>query len=108
MLLRACGRYLLQTGLPFSQAYMERVLQANPGIARKLFQLFDRRLNPARSATVRATSQALEEAIAHDLEAVTSLDADRILRAFLHVIRAHGAHQLLAAQSTARIGPACR
>jgi len=31
--LRACGRYLLQTGLPFSQAYMERVLQNNPGIA---------------------------------------------------------------------------
>ncbi len=51
MVLRACGRYLLQTGLPFSQAYMERVLQASPGIALKLFQLFDRRLNPVRSAT---------------------------------------------------------
>jgi glutamate dehydrogenase len=88
MLLRACGRYLLQTGLPFSQAYMERVLQANPGIALKLFQLFDRRLNPARSDAARAKSQALEESIGHDLEAVTSLDADRILRAFLHVIRA--------------------
>ncbi|HEV2700545.1 MAG TPA: NAD-glutamate dehydrogenase [Steroidobacteraceae bacterium] len=88
MLLRACGRYLLQTGLPFSQAYMERVLQANPGVALKLFQLFDRRLNPARSAAARASSEALEGAIAHDLEAVTSLDEDRILRAFLHVIRA--------------------
>ncbi|HTB68283.1 MAG TPA: hypothetical protein VK727_18830, partial [Steroidobacteraceae bacterium] len=53
MVLRACGRYLVQTGLPFSQAYMERVLQANPGIALKLFQLFDRRLNPARSAAAR-------------------------------------------------------
>ena len=89
MVLRACGRYLLQTGLPFSQSYMERVLQANPGIALKLFQLFERRLNPARSAAARArTTQPLEDAIAHDLEAVTSLDADRILRAFLHVIRA--------------------
>jgi glutamate dehydrogenase len=86
--LRACGRYLLQTGLPFSQAYMERVLQANPGIALKLFQLFDRQLNPARSAAVRARTQPLEDAIAHELEAVTSLDADRILRGFLHVIRA--------------------
>jgi len=88
MLLRACGRYLLQTGLPFSQAYMERVLQANPGIALKLFQLFDRRLNPARTAATRANSRSLEEALARDLEAVTSLDADRILRAFLHVILA--------------------
>ena len=88
MVLRACGRYLLQTGLPFSQAYMERVLQANPGIALKLFQLFDRRLNPTRSAAARSRTQPLEAAIAHDLEAVTSLDADRILRAFLHVIRA--------------------
>jgi glutamate dehydrogenase len=88
MVLRACGRYLLQTGLPFSQAYMERVLQANPHLALKLFQLFDRQLNPARSAAARARTQSLEEAIARDLEAVTSLDADRILRAFLHVIRA--------------------
>ncbi len=88
MLLRACGRYLLQTGLPFSQSYMERVLQTNPGIALQLFQLFDRRLNPARAAATRAATQPLEEAIAHELEAVTSLDADRILRAFLHVIRA--------------------
>jgi glutamate dehydrogenase len=88
MVLRACGRYLLQTGLPFSQAYMERVLQANPRLARKLFQLFDRQLNPARSAAARGRTQSLEDAIARDLEAVTSLDEDRILRAFLHVIRA--------------------
>ncbi len=88
MVLRACGRYLLQTGLPFSQAYLERVLQGNPGIAHKLFQLFDRQLNPARSAAARGRTQILEAAIAHDLEAVTSLDADRILRGFLHVIRA--------------------
>jgi len=88
MVLRACGRYLLQTGLPFSQAYLERVLQANPRIALQLFQLFDRQLNPARSAAVRARTQPLEDTIAHALEAVTSLDADRILRGFLHVIRA--------------------
>ena len=88
MVLRACGRYLLQTGLPFSQRYMEGVLQTSPGIALKLFQLFERRLNPARAAAARAGTRSLEAAIANDLEAVTSLDADRILRAFLHVIRA--------------------
>ena len=88
MVLRACGRYLLQTGLPFSQSYMERALRDSPGIALKLFQLFDRRLNPHRSAAARAKSELLEQKIEHELAAVTSLDADRILRAFLHVIRA--------------------
>ena len=44
--LRACCRYLLQTGLPFSQAYMERVLHAHSHIARDLWRLFERRLNP--------------------------------------------------------------
>jgi glutamate dehydrogenase len=88
MVLRACARYVLQTGLPFSQAYMEGVLQANPGIALRLFQLFDQRLNPARSAAARGRTQALEDRLAGDLDAVTSLDADRILRAFLHVLRA--------------------
>ncbi len=86
--LRACARYLLQTGLPFSQPYMECVLQTNPQIALQLFQLFERRLNPTRSAAARARTQSLEDSIAHHLEAVTSLDADRIVRAFLHVIRA--------------------
>ena len=88
MVLRACGRYLLQTGLPFSQAYMEGVLRTHPDIALQLFRLFERRLNPARSAAARARTQPLEDGIAQHLKAVTSLDADRILRAFLHVIRA--------------------
>ena len=34
--LRAFCRYLLQTGIPFSQAYMEQVLSANAGISRLL------------------------------------------------------------------------
>jgi glutamate dehydrogenase len=88
MVLRACGRYLLQTGLPFNQTYLEQALQANPGIALKLFQLFDRRLNPGRAAAARRRTRPLEDAIERGLEAVSSADADRILRAFLHVILA--------------------
>src|SRR6185437_7180846 len=37
--LRAYCRYLLQTGVPFSQAYMERALAANPAIAAGLVRL---------------------------------------------------------------------
>ena len=49
MVLRACCRYLLQTGIPFSQAYMERVLGAHPITARELCELFEQRLAPQPS-----------------------------------------------------------
>ncbi len=51
MVLRAYCRYLLQTGVPFSQAYMERTLAANPAIAAGLVRLFEARLRPC--GTVR-------------------------------------------------------
>jgi len=86
--LRACCRWLLQAGITYSQSYMERVLLTCPGIARDLFRLFSRQTDPSLSPRARAGTQAIEAAIARGLDTVTSLDADRILRAFLHVIRA--------------------
>lgn len=44
--LRACCRYLLQTGIPFSQTYMERVLGTHSTAARDLCELFEQRLAP--------------------------------------------------------------
>jgi len=86
-LLRACCRYLLQTGIPFSQSYMERVLGARAHSARALCLLFEQRLTPTvtRSASQRIT--LLERRIARAIEALISPDEDRILRAFLAVIR---------------------
>jgi glutamate dehydrogenase len=100
--LRAYCRYLLQTGVPFSQAYMERALAANPAIAAGLVRLFEARLDPAaRSAPTRhrraraATSEAhdgsseeIAARIRTSLDAVASLDEDRILRAYLGVVQA--------------------
>jgi len=40
--LRACCRYLLQTGLPFSQAYIARSLHDHAHVARELWRLFER------------------------------------------------------------------
>src|SRR5581483_4159020 len=48
--LRAYCRYLLQTGVPFSQAYMERTLAANNGITRNLVRLFEARFDPGTVA----------------------------------------------------------
>jgi len=88
VVLRAYCRYLLQTGVPFSQAYMERTLAANAAIAKNLVRLFEAQFDP--TATRRAASRAdkLAESIRTGLDAVTSLDEDRILRAYLKVIQA--------------------
>ncbi|MGH8150718.1 MAG: NAD-glutamate dehydrogenase, partial [Steroidobacteraceae bacterium] len=108
--LRAYCRYLLQAGIPFSQAYMERVLASNAGIARNLLRLFALGLDPrpasrlarrpsARPAALqRATAQPaadlprrceqLAAGIRRALDSVTSLDEDRILRAYLNAVTA--------------------
>jgi glutamate dehydrogenase len=87
--LRACCRYLLQTGLPFSQAYMERVLHTHSHIARDLWRLFEQRLDPSadgRGAQRAATS--IEQRLRHAIGEVRNPDDDRILRSFLAVVLA--------------------
>jgi glutamate dehydrogenase len=91
VILRAYCRYLLQTGVPFSQAYMERTLAANPAIARNLVRLFERRFDPDAVRPARGAERDADKLVAQlhtDLDAVTSLDEDRILRAYLAVVDA--------------------
>ena len=90
VVLRAYCRYLLQTGVPFSQAYMERTLAANPGIARGLARLFETRFDPAtaRGAGSERRADKLIQEIRGALDGVASLDDDRILRAYMHLVRA--------------------
>ncbi len=88
-LVRAYGRYLRQTGTPFSQAYMEDTLSAHAQLARRLVELFVARLDPWTATTSAGDDPAaLIEDIRAQLDAVTSLDEDRILRAFLHLVLA--------------------
>lgn len=89
VVLRACGRYLLQTGLPFSQTYIERVLAANAELAADLVRLFETRLDPDVPARDRdARAARLEATINRRLDEVASADEDRILRALLAVVLA--------------------
>ncbi len=88
-LLRTYCRYILQTGLPFSQAYMERVLSEYPDIARLLVDKFEAGFNPEIADKQRkrqglSISQALDRA----MDSVATLDADRIISAFREMIRA--------------------
>ncbi len=87
--LRAFCRYLLQTGIPFSQSYMEQVLSANAEISRLLLKLFLTQFDPELTSGRRANECArLQKQIDAALEAVKSLDEDRILRAYSALIQA--------------------
>jgi glutamate dehydrogenase len=89
--LRSYAKYLRQAGIPFSQDYMERALVAYPAIARGTVELFmarfDPALGPATSLERKARIDAVEAELATALEAVTTLDEDRILRRFLNAVR---------------------
>ncbi|HXZ58934.1 MAG TPA: NAD-glutamate dehydrogenase [Steroidobacteraceae bacterium] len=89
VVLRAYCRYLLQTGVPFSQVYIERTLSANAAITRNLVRLFETRFDPAaRGARAERTAESIVAQIRAGLDAVASLDDDRILRAYLNLTRA--------------------
>ncbi|MDQ3862666.1 MAG: NAD-glutamate dehydrogenase [Actinomycetota bacterium] len=83
--LRAYCKYLRQTGSTFSQDYMEDALVNNPHIARLIVDLFQARLDPSRRSGAETENERLREEIEEALEAVVSLDEDRILRSFLAV-----------------------
>lgn len=90
--LRAYARYLLQTGLPFSQRYMEATLLKHSAVAATLWELFDAQFNPdwraARNAGRNAVTTALTQRVATALDSIQAQDEDRILRAYLGVIGA--------------------
>jgi glutamate dehydrogenase len=91
VVLRAYAKYLRQAGTLFSQEYLETTLLAHPGIASLLVALFATRFDPRLqlSDEDRTTqAKALVTAIETKLDAVTSLDQDRILRSFLRLIQA--------------------
>ena len=85
--LRAYREYRQVLGAPFTSRYQNDCFVRNAPIARKLVQLFEARFDPARAGD-EAAEQAIVDAITSDLDAVTSLDDDRILRGYLGMILA--------------------
>ncbi|MGH2801290.1 MAG: NAD-glutamate dehydrogenase domain-containing protein, partial [Thermoleophilaceae bacterium] len=84
--LRAIGRYLRQAGTTFSDRYVEQALGTNARVARLIMDLFRARFDPDQ--TDAGTAKRLVEAIEEAIDAVESLDQDRILRNFLDVVQA--------------------
>ena len=87
-LLRAIAKYLRQAGSAFSQAYMEETFADNAKLARLLVELFRLRFDPALASSGDAKVRELVGGFEAALDAVASLDQDRILRGFLSVILA--------------------
>ncbi|MCA1688484.1 MAG: NAD-glutamate dehydrogenase, partial [Actinobacteria bacterium] len=83
--LRAYCKYLRQTQTTFSQNYMEDALYTNPHIARLLVELFEVRFDPGRQESAEEETERLKREIEEALDAVESLDEDRIMRNFLDV-----------------------
>jgi glutamate dehydrogenase len=86
VILRLYCKVLRQAGSNFSQAYMEDTLAAHARIARRLVTLFERRFDPIPPKGGSLDVVAELQAIHHALDAVESLDEDRILRSFLLLI----------------------
>jgi glutamate dehydrogenase len=82
-LVRALARYRQQTGLDPSQTVQEQALSDHPGVTRLILDLFRIKFDPAVRADLaarREQAKAVEAKITEALQAVESLDADRVLR----------------------------
>ncbi len=92
VVLRAYAKYLRQIGLSFSQSYVEDTLTRYGSLVAWLVQLFEARMDPALGAADAVErKEAVERLVAlitAGLDAVPSLDEDRILRSFLTLITA--------------------
>src|SRR6202161_3188222 len=89
VLLRSYAKYLRQAGFPYSQSHIESVINENPDTAKSLVALFEAVFDPAPSTSPkRRDAQAAAAAVASDIDALVSMDTDRVLRAFASLIQA--------------------
>ncbi len=84
-ILRAYRSYWHLVNPAFSKPYVAKAFAAHPDIARDLIRLFEARFGPAEDSEDETD---LRVSLLERLEAVGSLDEDRILRGFLGLIDA--------------------
>ncbi|MGA9488982.1 MAG: NAD-glutamate dehydrogenase domain-containing protein, partial [Mycobacterium sp.] len=89
VLLRSYAKYLRQAGFPYSQSHIESVVNENPATAKSLVALFEALFDPDPSSSPTSRdAQAAAAAVASDIDALVSMDTDRVLRAFASLIQA--------------------
>ena len=88
VILRAYAKYFKQIGFVFSQDYIEQALIHHPVLAKKLVQLFECKFYPDVEEDRDVRFQALADDLIFDLESVSNLDEDKIIRQFIQTIKA--------------------
>ena len=87
VIVRTLCRSLRQTGVRFTDTYLSDTLAANPDPVRLTVELFHLRLDPTRARDEQEEAALVAE-LARAVDAVASLDADRILRALWSLVAA--------------------
>ncbi|MBF6093890.1 NAD-glutamate dehydrogenase [Nocardia cyriacigeorgica] len=87
--LRAYAKYLQQAGFAYTFGNITRVLLAHPGLAAAFIELFDAYFDPEAAGEESASRvEEISQRLRAEIDAVVSLDTDRILRAVLELITA--------------------
>ncbi|MGH6913059.1 MAG: NAD-glutamate dehydrogenase domain-containing protein, partial [Geminicoccales bacterium] len=86
--IRAACKFLRQTGITFSQTYMEQTFAANPEFARLIVDLFRARFDPDAQNDAAKRAKEVRKEIEARLESVASLDQDRIIRRYVNLVEA--------------------
>ena len=101
-MLRAYCKYLLQTGVPFSQSYMEATLTRYPLLARLLVELFEARFDPATGKESAAEVKQGMERFGAQLKALAAGDEAALaaLKALVKAREGNREKQVEAARGT--------
>ena len=81
--LRSYCKYLLQTGVPFSQTYMEETLSSYPLIAGLLVELFEAKFDPQRENISKTALEYAKKRLASELKSLLDPDVAKTTPTFV-------------------------
>lgn len=88
IIIRAYAKYMQQVGFRFSKQYIEKIIDTHSAIAQKLIQLFHLKFCLKQNAATQKERITIEHEIQTDIDAISSLDEDHIIRYFWSLIKA--------------------
>ncbi|HAT8178068.1 TPA: NAD-glutamate dehydrogenase [Legionella pneumophila] len=87
-ILRAYAKYLHQIGIRYSQSYIEKTIEMHADIARELIHFFYLKFGLKKKSSLQKEMSAFEQKIQTSIDAISSLDEDRIMRYFWALMKA--------------------
>ncbi|HAT7073213.1 TPA: NAD-glutamate dehydrogenase [Legionella pneumophila] len=87
-ILRAYAKYLHQIGIRYSQSYIEKTIEMHADIARELIHFFYLKFALKKKSSLQKEISAFEQKIQTSIDAISSLDEDRIMRYFWALMKA--------------------